>query len=64
MAANGSEALTAMEGPSQADTPFALLVLDAVMPDLGGFALAERIRQQPEPAKTTIMMLTASWTAG
>jgi len=44
------------------------LLLDAVMPDLDGFAVAEEIRRDPALAGATIMMLVApigvgSWRA-
>ena len=36
------------------------MLLDANMPDLDGFDVAERIAQRPELAGATIMMLTSS----
>jgi len=48
----------------QAHEPFELVLLDAVMPGLDGFALAERIKQHPGLAAATIMMLTASGQRG
>ena len=48
----------------EAHEPFGLVLLDAVMPGLDGFALAERIKQHPGLAEATIMMLTASGQRG
>jgi CheY-like chemotaxis protein len=43
----------------QAHELFRLVLLDAVMPEMDGFALAELIKQRPELPEATIMMLTA-----
>ena len=56
----GREALDALLAAAQAGNPFALVLLDANMPDLDGFAVAERIRQEQTLAGATIMMLTSS----
>jgi signal transduction histidine kinase/PleD family two-component response regulator len=57
--ASGREALLALEQASQAGEPFALMLLDAAMPEMDGFAVAERLRQQPQLAVATVMLLTA-----
>ena len=44
--------------PGIPDT-FPLLILDAGMPDMDGFSVAERIQQDPKLAAATIMMLTS-----
>ena len=56
----GREALEALLAAAQEGNPFALVLLDANMPDLDGFDVAERIRQQQTLAGATIMMLTSS----
>jgi signal transduction histidine kinase/CheY-like chemotaxis protein len=56
----GREALEALLTAAQAGNPFALVLLDANMPDLDGFGVAKRIRQQQTLAGATIMMLTSS----
>ena len=56
----GREALEALLTAAHEGNPFALVLLDANMPDLDGFAVAERIRQQQTLAGATIMMLTSS----
>ena len=40
--------------------PFPLILLDAQMPDIDGFMVAERIRQDPELSTATIMMLSSA----
>ena len=46
----GAAALAALEQAAAAGEPFPLVLLDAHMPEMDGFALAERIRQRPELA--------------
>jgi two-component system, sensor histidine kinase and response regulator len=57
--ASSQEALAALEHARQTHEPFSLVLLDAVLPEMDGFVLAERIKQHPELAAATIMMLTA-----
>jgi signal transduction histidine kinase/CheY-like chemotaxis protein len=59
LAANGPEALRAMEQALEARRPFRLLLTDAHMPDMDGFTLAERVKQHPQLASAMIMMLTS-----
>ena len=56
----GPEALEALAAASRATDPFALVLLDANMPDLDGFAVAEQIRLRQELGGACIMMLTSS----
>ena len=42
-----SEALVALERAWNAGEPYALVLLDAMMPAMDGFIVAEQIRQQP-----------------
>jgi signal transduction histidine kinase/PleD family two-component response regulator/HPt (histidine-containing phosphotransfer) domain-containing protein len=62
--ATSQDTLMALEQGQEAHEPFGLVLLDAVMPGLDGFALAERIKQHPGLAAATIMMLTASGQRG
>jgi signal transduction histidine kinase/PleD family two-component response regulator len=62
--ASSEKALVALEQGQEAREPFGLVLLDAVMPGLDGFALAERIKQRSGLAEATIMMLTASGQRG
>jgi len=61
---SGRLALAALERAVAAGTPFPLVVLDAHMPEMDGFALAEQIRRRPELARTTVVMLTSAGRPG
>jgi two-component system sensor histidine kinase/response regulator len=56
----GQAALEALRGAAAGGQPFRLVLLDANMPDLDGFGVAEQIAQHPELTGATIMMLTSS----
>jgi PAS domain S-box-containing protein len=56
----GQHALSALQDAKNAGRPFPLIFLDAHMPEMDGFTLAERIRQNPDLAGATIMMLTSA----
>ncbi len=60
MADGGWTGLATMERARNNGTPFPLVLIDAQMPDLDGFSLAERIKQEPTLAGATIMMLTSA----
>jgi two-component system sensor histidine kinase/response regulator len=57
---NGRDALAAMSEAAHAGNPYVLVLLDANMPELDGFAVAEEIARRPELAGATLMMLTSS----
>jgi signal transduction histidine kinase/CheY-like chemotaxis protein len=57
---NGAAALKALDAAAHAGRPYALVLLDANMPGLDGFGVAEQIAKSPAIAGTTIMMLTSS----
>ncbi|MGH7225115.1 MAG: response regulator, partial [Gemmataceae bacterium] len=57
---NAAAALQALESAHQAGEPFALVLLDAHMPEVDGFTLAERIREHPDLAGATVMMLSSA----
>ena len=57
---SAARALIAMQDAVEAKRPFSLILLDMQMPEMDGFALAERIKARPEFARPTIMMLTSS----
>ena len=59
-ASGGQEALQALVEAARAKEPFALVLLDANMPDLDGFSVAEEMRLHQELAGACIMMLTSS----
>lgn len=64
MADGGWTGLSAMEQARDAGKPFPLVLLDAQMPDLDGFSVAERIKRDPSLAGATIMMLTSTGRPG
>jgi two-component system, sensor histidine kinase and response regulator len=58
--ASGPAALTALADASRRGRPFALVLLDANMPGMDGFAVAAQMVARPEFGGATIMMLTSS----
>jgi PAS domain S-box-containing protein len=56
----GEEALAELFAAREAREPYALILADMHMPRMDGFALVERIRQRPELATATVMMLTSA----
>ncbi|MGO8704349.1 MAG: response regulator [Candidatus Brocadiia bacterium] len=55
----GRSALDMMKEAKNARAPFGLVILDANMPGMDGFTIAERIKEDPALANATIMMLTS-----
>ena len=62
--ASGAAALAELRRGGEAGTPFDLVLLDAMMPELDGFAVAERIRANQETARIPVLMLTSSGELG
>lgn len=56
---NATDAVAAMLQAHQDDEPFALLLTDANMPDIDGFALVEQVKQNDLIAATVILVLTS-----
>jgi two-component system, sensor histidine kinase and response regulator len=56
----GATALTALRLAGDANRPFGLVLLDATLPDMDGFVLAERIKQDREFANASVIMLTSA----
>ena len=56
---SGAEGLAAMQSALAAKRPFELIILDVMMPDMDGFEVAARIRENRAFARSTIMMLTS-----
>jgi signal transduction histidine kinase/CheY-like chemotaxis protein/HPt (histidine-containing phosphotransfer) domain-containing protein len=61
---SGQAGLEEMLRAAKSDSAYQLVLLDAVMPEMDGFALAEKIKEQPELADATVMMLSSAMPAG
>ena len=64
LAESGRAGVAAMQARKLAGTPFPLVLLDAHMPDMDGFSMAEAIKGDPALAKATLMMLTSAGQQG
>jgi two-component system sensor histidine kinase/response regulator len=62
--ASGASALEEMTRAANADAAYEVVLLDAMMPEMDGFALAEKINEQPALADATVMMLSSAMPAG
>jgi PAS domain S-box-containing protein len=56
----GKAALEELERAAVAGRSYPLVLLDGNMPGMDGFAVAERIKEQPQLARASVMMLTSS----
>jgi two-component system sensor histidine kinase/response regulator len=61
---NAETALTVLERAQQDGRPFRLALVDASMPGMDGFALAEWMRENLHPAPATILMLLTTGRPG
>jgi two-component system sensor histidine kinase/response regulator len=64
LAATGQAGVAAMRERKMAGMAFPLVLLDAQMPDLDGFSMAEAIKKDPELAEATLLMLTSAGRQG
>jgi signal transduction histidine kinase/CheY-like chemotaxis protein/HPt (histidine-containing phosphotransfer) domain-containing protein len=60
VAASGFVALAELRRGAVGCDPFPLVLIDALMPEMDGFALVERIRAEPGLAGATILMLSSA----
>ncbi|MDR3708790.1 MAG: response regulator [Capsulimonadaceae bacterium] len=60
LVAQAKDALQAMNRAVELGEPFAVVLLDSMMPDTDGFALVEQIKEHPELTSVTMMMLSSS----
>ena len=60
----GAAALAAVEAAQERGEPYALVLLDGMMPEMDGFELAGRLRERPGPARATFMMLSSAAQSG
>jgi signal transduction histidine kinase/DNA-binding response OmpR family regulator len=58
--ASGALALQALSDAHARGEPFPLVLLDANMPEMDGYQVAQRVRDNPELAGVTIMMVSSS----
>ncbi len=56
----GPAGLEALRGASASEKPFHLVLLDAVMPEMGGFEVAARIKADPALSSSAILMLSSA----
>jgi len=56
---SGQAALIALQEAKDAGQPFSILLTDANMPEMDGFNLAEQVKQDPNLAGATVLMLTS-----
>ena len=63
-AESGEDALVQLANAARDGERFRLVLLDARMPGMDGFAVAERIKRDPQLAAATIMMLTSASNRG
>jgi len=57
-------ALDALSQAIEQNKPFRLILLDTLMPDMDGFMLAEKIKNDPGLAQTKLIMLTSACREG
>ncbi len=60
LVSSGAEAIAALEAAAARNKPFALVLLDAQMPEMDGFTLVERIKANSDIAGSTLMMLSSA----
>jgi len=60
----GAAALAALARAKDMGTPFPLVLLDAQMPEMDGFTVAARIRQNPALTEAMILMLSSTDVSG
>ena len=64
MVDSGRQALARLEQARAQGEPFAMVLLDAHMPEMDGFTVAMHMQQDPTLAGTTILMLSSADLAG
>jgi two-component system sensor histidine kinase/response regulator len=62
--ASGAAAIVEMLHAAHAETPFPLVILDGMMPEMDGFMVVEQIREHAELSGAMVMMLTSGMPPG
>jgi PAS domain S-box-containing protein len=62
--ASGAAGIVELLQAAQAGTPFPLVILDGMMPEMDGFMVVEKIREHAELSGATLMMLSSAMPAG
>jgi PAS domain S-box-containing protein len=62
--ASGELALDELESAFREKRPYQLVILDANMPEMDGFMLAEKIKKDPKLSETILMMLSSAGVRG
>jgi CheY-like chemotaxis protein len=60
--ASGPGGIEEMLGSMHSGRPFSLVLLDGMMPEMDGFTVAEKIREDGELSSAVIMMRSDYWT--
>ena len=60
LVASARDAIAAMESADEAGKPFGLLLVDGYMPEMDGFTLVAKLRENPRFASATVLMLTSA----
>jgi PAS domain S-box-containing protein len=63
-AQNGADALEVMKKSASSNEPFAIALIDCMMPEMDGFQLAELIRSDPQIKDTKLVMLSSATRIG
>ena len=61
---SGAAAINSLEAAQETGRKFPLILLDAQMPEMDGFALAEHIKKSPHSASATVLMLSSAGLRG
>jgi len=60
VASGAIEALAVFQEARDAGSPFAIMILDAQVPDMDGYTLAQRIRDDPASGGAVVLMLSST----
>jgi signal transduction histidine kinase/DNA-binding response OmpR family regulator len=60
----GRQGMAAIQERKMAGAPFPLILLDAQMPDMDGFSVAEEMKKDPERTGATVLMMTSGGRQG